>query len=54
MCVCVCVYVYIYIYIYHKRRAACSLHKKQMESVSRCPDCKVGLCEESCFKLFHT
>jgi hypothetical protein len=27
---------------------------EETESICQCPDCKVGLCKKSCFKLFHT
>jgi hypothetical protein len=37
-----------------KRSVDLSLQKKWMEPICRCSDCKVGLCNKSCFKLFHT
>jgi hypothetical protein len=34
--------------------AVYSLWKKREEMIYWWPDCKVGLCIQSCFKLFHT
>ena len=33
--------------------AFCSLQKTTKESIYWCPDCKVGLCVEPCFKVFQ-
>ncbi|PSN39794.1 hypothetical protein C0J52_19451 [Blattella germanica] len=37
-----------------KRCIVCQKKGKRKESIYWCPDCKAGLCLETCFKVFHT
>ncbi|PSN29180.1 PiggyBac transposable element-derived protein 4 [Blattella germanica] len=37
-----------------KRCVVCQKKGKRKESIYSCPDCKAGLCLETCFKVFHT
>ena len=37
-----------------RKCVVCRKHKKQTKTQFECKDCKVGLCIEPCFKLYHT
>ena len=37
-----------------RKCVVCRKHKKRTETQFECKDCKVGLCIEPCFKLYHT
>ena len=37
-----------------KRCVVCSKNGRRRDPVYWCPDCKVGLCPDNCFKDYHT